>query len=265
MKHLQHLHQHKLKDHKHKRGFIMTTLVISLPLFVTCLMVFASLIFCIRNHDLSQTICLRHTLKAQTQIKRALQTLLTLNPVADRLRNIQKHLGRLYRQSLRAGNFITAGVLKTQIEIIKYKRRLLDQQQKRILNGTSKDLQKNFANFKRQMTKFHARHIQKDHYHPVPLAVKARPKGDIAPAYHPVRGFSDKQKISFSWQMPLYRFLPKWLKTAFFQNGLSAYDCSATIKKNGLGWKAVLALGARPARFYSATLAMRPTNHRRRL
>lgn len=226
--------------HLRKKGFIMALLLISLPLFISCLMVFTSLIFCIRNHDLAQSICIKYTLQTQERIKQGLKLLLRLNPLADQLRLTQKHLEKLYREALKIGDPIAIITLRTKIEIVKQKRQLLDIRQKNILNSTVMYVESGFSSFKQQIMKFDPRYIKKDHRQPIPLAVEGKPKGDIAPSYHPVSNFSVRQTLSFSWKMPLYQFLPKWLKKAFFTNSLSAYDCSATIKKSGWEWKTAL-------------------------
>ena len=230
----------KIKKSTNKKGFIMAVLLISLPLFISCLMVFTSLLFCIRNHDLAQSICIRHTLQVQEKMKKALQDLLNLNPVANQLRQTQKHLEYLYREAIKTGELITISALRTQIEIIKQKRILLDKKQKNILNSTIRVVESSFNSFKRKLMKFHAGHIQKDHYQPIPLAVVGRPRGEIAPAYYPVPDFSSHQTFSFFWKMQLYRFLPKWLEKTFFQTQLSSYSCATTIKKRGLKWKTTL-------------------------
>ena len=91
--------------------------------------------------------------------------------------------------------------------------------------------------------KFHTSDIRKNHYQPVALAPEVRPhsKKEIAPTYHPVEQFSKHQKISFSWKMPLYRFLPAWIRKVFFKSELSHYSCSTTIKKSRRKWKTSLA------------------------
>ena len=230
-----------MKKSSNKKGFIITLLLISLPLFMSCLMIFVSLFFCIRNHDLAQSICLEHTLKAQTQMKRALQNLLKLNPMADHLRRTQKHLEYLYREALKSGELTTVAVLKARIVIIKRKRKLLDKRQKNILNKTLEYIESAFSSFKEKTIKFHPSYIRKYHHGPIPLAVRGKPQGDIAPSYYPVPDFSSHQTFSISWKMPLYHFLPKWLERAFFQPKLSSYNCSATIKKRGPKWKTTLA------------------------
>ena len=218
----------------------MTLFLISLPVFISCLMIFASLLFCIRNHDLSQSICFKHTLQVQEQMKEALQKLLKLNPIADQLRYTQKYLEKLYYAALQAGEPISIITLRKKIQIIKQKRNLLNKKQKNILHNTVRYIESTFYSFKKQMVRFHPRYIQKAHHQPFPLAVVGKPKGDIAPSYYPAFRFTAKQTVSFSWKMPLYRFLPKWLESAFFQTQLSSYNCAATLKKKGPGWKTTL-------------------------
>ena len=227
----------KEQTHINQKGFIISLLLISLPLFISCLMIFTSLIFCIRNHDLTQSFCLKHTLQAQEQIKKSLKDLLNLNPLANHLRQTQKRLERLYKEALKAGEPIIIATLRAKIEIIKQKRILLDRKQHYILQGTIQHVEWAFLSFKKDIMKMRPGHIQKNHYQPFPLAVKAQPPGDIAPSYYPVMNFPFHQSLSFSWKMPLYQFLPKWLVQAFFQNDLSDYACSSTIKKHKLKWK----------------------------
>ena len=222
---------------KDEKGFITTVLLMSLPVFISCLMIFTSLLFCVRNHDLAQSICLKHTLQAQEKMKKALQNLLNLNPLANQLRQTQKHLEHLYREALKTGELITIAALRAKIEAVKQKRILLDRKQKHILNGTVQIIESAFHIFKQKMKTFNPSHITKSHYQPIPLAVVAKPKGDIAPSYYPVSRFSVHQTFSLSWKMPLHRFLPKWLAQDFFENQLSSYNCAATIKKTGRKWK----------------------------
>ena len=225
------------KEKSSEKGFILTLLLISLPVFLGCLMVFTSLLFCIRNHDLTQTICLTHTLQAQEQMKKALRNLLLLNPLANQLRQTQKHLQQLYRKALKTGEPVTITMLRTKIEIIKQKRIFLDRKQKHILNGTMRNVESAFHAFRKKMKPFNPSYINKEHHQPIPLAVVGKPKGDVAPVYYPVSDFSSHQTFSLSWKMQLYRFLPKWLTQTFFQNQLSSYDCAATIKKSEQMWK----------------------------
>ena len=228
----------KLANRKtNQKGFIIALLLVGLPLFISCLMIFTSLIFCIRNHDLAQSFCLKHTLQAQEQMKKALQGLLRLNPLADQLRKTQKHLERLYRKALKSGEPITIAILKTKIEIVRYKRILLDKKQKYVLKSTIQHVEQAFFSFKKDIMRLRPGYIQKDHHQPLPLAMEARPLGDLAPSYHPVANFPFHQSLSFSWKMPLHHFLPNWLAQIFFQNRLSSYDCSTTIKKHKLQWK----------------------------
>ena len=225
---------------KNKQGFILVLLLISLPIVISCLMLFTSLLFCIRNHDLAQSICIKQSLQIQENIKQALKKLIHLNPLADRLRHKQKHLEKLYQEALKTGEPISISILRTKIEVVKQKRQLLDNKQKNILNSTARYVDSGFLAFKQNMAPLNPSYIRKNHHQPIPLAVEAKPKGDIAPSYYPMRRFSFYQTLSLYWKMPLYRFLPKWLKKVFFQDYLSTYNCSATIKKIGRKWKTAL-------------------------
>ncbi len=206
------------------------------PLVITILMIFVSLIFCIRNYDLSQKICIQHSLTAQSKLKISLEKLLQLNPTATYLRNLYKKLRLLYTQAIKTKNPILASILKAKMKIIHKKRVFLDRKQKSILNQSVKDLEASMNSFRKKIMKFYARRIQKDHYKPIPLAVMSRPKGDIAPNYYVLPNFSFRQRLLFSWQMPLHRFLPKWIEEIFFEPNFSSYRCSATLKKRGINW-----------------------------
>ena len=205
---------------------------------MSCLMVFTSLLFCIRNHDLAQSICFKYNLQAQEKIRKSLQHLLLLNPIAKQLKQTEKHLKKLLRA---AKHPAAAAVLRAKIAFIRGQRIVLDRKQKYILNTTNRYTESAFLTFKTQMMKFRTTNIQKRHYQPMALAVRAKSKKEIAPTYHPVEQFSKHQKISFSWKMPLYRFLPNWIKKVFFKSELSNYSCSTTIKKNRQKWKTTLA------------------------
>ena len=205
---------------------------------------FISLFFCIRNHDFVQSICLKQTLQAQIQIKKALQKLLHLNPLADQLRHTQRYWEHLYYKALKSGELTTIAILRTKVEAIKRKRQILDKKQKNILKSTPHHVESAVTVFKEKTRRFHSSYIRKNHHRPIPLAVTARPKGDIAPSYYPAPYFSQHQTFSVSWKMPLYHFLPKWLERVFFRPELSSYSCSATIRKRGSKWKATFASGS---------------------
>ena len=232
---------------QNKKGFVLSLFLISLPLFMSCLMVFTSLLFCIRNHDLAQSICFKYNLQAQEKIRKSLQHLLLLNPIAKQLKQTEEHLKKLLRA---AKHPAAAAVLRAKIAFIRGQRIVLDRKQKYILNTTNRYTESAFLTFKTQKhkvkdsvepLKFRITNIQKRHYQPMALAVRAKSKKEIAPTYHPVEQFSKHQKISFSWKMPLYRFLPTWIKKVFFKSELSNYSCSTTIKKSQRKWKTTLA------------------------
>jgi len=230
----------KTKKIPDKKGFIMGLLLIGTPLFLTILMTLTALIFCIRNYELHQSSCIKHTLRAQEKMQVSLEKLLRLNPLANRLRKIQKILEKLYYKALKTGEPITISTLKTKIELIKQKRKILDKKQKLILNLTIKDLNIAFYSFKQKIAVFQPGYVKKTHHRPIPLAVKASPMGDIAPAYIPKINFASKQTISFLWKTPIHRFLPKWIEHILFQSKMSSYRCSATIHKKTGKWKTTL-------------------------
>ena len=225
---------------KAKKGFISVVTLLSLPVGLSCLMVFTSLIFGIRNHDGAQRVCLQYTLQAQEQMKSSLTSLLRLNPIAKRLRKKQRQLELKLMQAVLTVNVVQAASLKVKIKIIKGKRIALDLQQKNILAQAKLRMEINFNSFRTHLRRFHPQRITKAHPQPFPLAVKARPRGSMAPTYHPVKNFSQLQAVVFSWQMPLYLNLPNWIKKMFFRSELSSYHCSATIKKRRGKWETTL-------------------------
>ena len=225
---------------KNKKGSILTSLSLTAPVLISCMMLFISLMFFIRNHDLSQSICFKYNLQTQVKMKKQLKQLLELNPIAKSLRSLQKELERSYYKAVSASGPlapVTAATLKTAIEVVKQKRRVLDKQQKQILNQSRSHIEQQFSLFKKEIRRFNPRYIKKDHHQPIPLAVVAKPRGSLAPTYHRATSFSTRQTIYFSWEMPLYNSLPKWLIKASFTSHLSKYDCASTLKKRGSGWQ----------------------------
>ena len=218
---------------KSQSGFIITTILILLPVLISCLMIFISMVFSIRNYDMSQSICIKHVMQAQGQMKKKLNSLLKLNPQADLLRRMYQQFKKLYRKALKNGNAVMAVALAVKLAIIKQKRVLLDRKQKYILYQSRKIVQDSLRFFQEEMMKFNAKNIKRDHYRPIPLAVKAWQK-TVAPSYYLISSFSLKQTITFFWNMPLYQFLPGWLKESFFKSNFSAYECSATLKTIGV-------------------------------
>ena len=225
---------------KNQKGFIMTLFLLSVPLFIICLMVLTTLIFCIRNHDKAQSYCLHYSLQAQEHFKRSLKKLLSLNPKAKILRKKHKVLKKWYQKALSVGEPISISVLKVKLRVIKQQRKLLDIKQKQILSQSTQHIESVFKTFKQKIKTLNAKQITKKHHYPFPLAVSAYPKWDIAPVYRPKKRFSQNQALTFYWKMPLYHFLPTWLIKIFFEETLSFYYCSATIKKQKRGWNTTL-------------------------
>ena len=226
--------------YKKKKGFAFSLLLISLPVFITCLTIFTALLFCIRNHNLAQKICIEQTLQAQTQQQTYMESLFLLNPLAKQLKRSYQQVSRLLKKAIKAKEPFTISILLTQREILRQKRWALDRAQKAILKQSRKAVENTFTQFKQKMHKLKASWIRKKHNKPFALAVKARPKRDIAPVYYTPRDFSKKQALILNWKMPLYQFIPEWIQKIFFKPELSAYSCSATLKKkdkNGkLSW-----------------------------
>ena len=116
----------------------------------------------------------------------------------------------------------------------------MDRTQKQILKQSQISVQKAFFSFKQQMKKFQARQIRKTHNKPRVLAVKARPKNDIAPRYYTPYDFSRRQTLSLYWRMPLYHFMPEWIKKNIFQIRVILLQLRRHFKKKGNKWEANL-------------------------
>ena len=216
-----------------KKGFALSLLLISLPVFITCLMVFAALLFCIRNHNLAQKICIEKALQAQIQQQIHIESLLLLNPLAEQLKKAYQQVSQLLKKAIKAKEPVTISILLTQREILRQKRLVLDRAQKKILKQSRKSVEKAFDQFKHKMLTLQAGWIRKKHNKPFALAVKARPKRGIAPVYYAPMDFSKNQALILHWKMPLYQFIPEWIQKIFFKPEVSAYSCSATLKKKG--------------------------------
>ena len=219
---------------KKQKGFAVSLLLISLPVFITCLMGFTALLFSIRNHDLAQKICIKAVLNAQTQMQIQLEQLLKLNPTAKQLKLSYQHISHLLRIAIKTGEPYTISALKAKKAILKQKRLILDRVQKQILKQSQISVQKIFFSFKQQMKKFNISQAAKTHNTPKALAVKARYKRGIAPVYYTPSDFSKKQTLSLYWKMPLYHFIPRWIQQVFFTPKLSSYNCASTLKKKDI-------------------------------
>ena len=222
---------------KRQKGFVTSLLLISLPVFITCLMGFTALLFCIRNHDWAQKICIQEVLRAQSQMQIHLKQLTKLNPIAKQLKLSYQHVSRLLKIAIRTGEPFTISSLTTKKAILTQKRLALDRVQKQILKQSQISVQKTFLSFKQKMKKFQSSYITKTHNTPRALAVKAKPKRDIAPVYYTPADFSHRQTLSLHWRMPLYYFIPEWIQKIFFKPELSFYSCAATLKKKDISGK----------------------------
>ena len=214
--------------------------VLLTPLLITCLAVFAALIFCVRNYDLSQSICIRYTLQAQHKMQKHLEHLLKLNSKADTLRKSYKKTYKIYKIAKLSKNALVLASIKARLIWLHTQRIHLSIKQKTILAKGKLDLQKAWLTFKKELKKLHPQWIKKYTPHPSPLAVKSKPKGDIAPSYYIPSNFIKKQKLSFSWGMPIYQFLPSVLRKLFFNQHISLFTCSATLYPKGNKWIAGL-------------------------
>lgn len=213
-------------------GFVLTALLVMLPVFLTALMGFCSLIFCLKNYNLAQSWCISSALQSQRQMKQKLTELLSLNPRADSLRNQYRYHLRWLKKSLKAGDLVTAGLVASRIKTIQLQRMKLHHRQQKIFHQSLKKMKESVRRFHKKMLYFSSVRKPAQYLRPYPLAVKAT-GSVLAPSYKIPFSFSAKQKLSLFWDMPLYRFLPGWLRRWLFKPDLfSSYRCSATLKGN---------------------------------
>ena len=215
-----------------RRGFAVTGLLLASLVLILCLTGFTALSFSIRNYNLAQTLCIEKTLALQNKMKHQLTMLLKLNTPAKTLRRMYNIISKLHREALKIGEPISISALYMKKKLLYHKRKILDRKQKNILRTSRRTADTAFNSFKKQLrTQLKAQSFKKTSHSPFPLAVKALSQKGPAPVYKIKAQFSKKQKLSFSWKMPLHHKIPEWIRNIFFTPQLSFYTCTATLKK----------------------------------
>ena len=213
-------------------GFVLTALLVMLPVFLTGLMGLCTLLFCLKNYNLSQSFCISQALQSQRDNKQKLTELLSLNPRANSLRTRYRRHLRWLKKHLKTGNLVSAGVIAARIKAIQWQRVKLHHRQQKIFHQSLKKIKQNVEQFHKKMLYFASQRIKARYLKPYPLAVRAT-GSRLAPTWQLAPGFSQKQTVALFWDMPLYRFLPDWLKRWLFKPDVfSSHRCSATLKKN---------------------------------
>ncbi|WP_374029224.1 hypothetical protein [Bdellovibrio bacteriovorus] len=233
---------------KNDKGFALAIIISLLPLFLGgFLLAFATAGFI--AHDLSlKHICREEGLRTQKKVVPLLKKLLSLNPLARRLKErevrAQKNLAKAQATGL--PNVIAAAA--AELALAKLRRLELDIKQKQLIQESNRLLRTNHLLTQRKLSSsarglssafLEIQNVRIDGTAPR-LAVRPE-QMEIAPAYHPQPEFAQAQALAHEWHYQT-KVLPPF---SHFLSGVFQFrkSCSVTLTEENFQWVAKIIKG----------------------
>ena len=216
--------------------------IVLLPLILTVMFVGLTALYIYNYHDKTQTACQHHLLRSQEILAEALTDLLNLNPEAQSLR--AQEIGT--RAELAAAipfPPVYAAVQARYLVILSNQANLHYQQNRIIAQGQLRALVET-SKLRQEFRGYSAIFSRNKNLGPTlaapKLSIRAIPPSTLAPSYITAPFFSQAQKLTARWTIPMSNLLPKALAKIFKPSKRFKLQCSATIEKRGLKWQSLL-------------------------
>ncbi len=193
-----------------KRGSANLLLLVLLPLILSIAAVALAGALSIHFTEKTNFICRQGVLNAENQMLSSLKKLMSLNPMAKTLRQMN-HASKLtliipiYGQ-LGAMSIQEARVLfhSLQLKII----HTANFQMMSSLNLTKSQIKSSFQFFSSPTT---TEWIHSEILNSPSLAVEARPRDSLTPDYVPKKNFTELMLSQIKWKVQISKLLPQWL------------------------------------------------------
>ncbi|MDZ4661076.1 MAG: hypothetical protein SGJ18_05595 [Pseudomonadota bacterium] len=217
--------------------------VVFLPLILTVMLVGATAVYLFSYHVKTKNACQQHLLRSQEILAEALTNLLNLNALASSLRLQEIETRAELAAAAPFPPVYTA--VKARYLIVRLNQANLHLKQKQIIaEGQLKailETAKLKQEFRYYSTVYSAAKNIALILNSPRLAVRATPPNGLAPNYSIVPFFSQTQKLTARWSIPIRNLLLTGLMPPFRRTDIFKLQCSATIEKRGQKWQSFLA------------------------
>lgn len=238
-----------------EKGSVTVTLIALLPFLTAVMSVTLAIYLLLSNDARLRHACRTELLRAQSDVAKNINALFELNPQATRL--------RLRLKAAQAKAAATIGtpahaaalaelqfVIRLQLALALEQKRWLTQARLTTRLAPSRTSARLHQEAKTSWllagdtkTLSNWRLVNK----PAVLTLDSSPKFSLTPDYQAPPGFSEMQKIRLRWSMKTKSLLPAWMRLFIgFSDLETSGSCSATLKKEGLRWRATLTHEGRP-------------------
>ena len=225
-----------------RRGFILITLLPLITALTAGLSGLSLMSLGIKNLTQSQSICIRQNLHGQREQGVLLTRLLNLNRTVIRLSRTKQTLQKALMTAVGLGQIQMIPFLKKQISLLQKRQEFISLQQTRLLMKSELTKKTVFKKLKHTLRSSEIKNIQEESFFKTALAVSKKSLEPRANIYQPVPDFSQKQTVTYLWEIYPFFQLNKdfmdffqWKKTPYIKK-----RCSATLKKQGGRWMARL-------------------------
>lgn len=222
------------KNSQSSRGFITVILFIVFPLFFTIFALSYALLSSVKQHTKSYFFCYKAGAKIQSQLKKNLKKLISLNKKVKNLRSKRKIAEKAFKMAQSTGEPISISTAYANLKLIKIQQKALYYKQKSLFIKSRADLRIGFQKFKSDTDDF-LTNIKKQKEKP--LAVKNNSPGEEYPDYALLKPFSKRQTLKLSWKMDHLKFFPVFLKEYLNMEGWSNHSCAVSLMGPGRDFK----------------------------
>jgi hypothetical protein len=234
-----------------KRGSVVVSLLILMPLLVAILAVSVAVHLTIRTDAKSRHVCRTELLRSQEKTARALTELLALNPRAKTLRHEREVADRAWQMAptppLKAAALIRLTfVIAKQVALAAQQKMLIAKGKSESHLGPQRVSRSVSAALAEDQALYRARAIElgsRASAQSASFDLVATPSASLTPDYQPSRMFEERQTMRIRWQLAIGPLLPEWishlLSLEFGRLKLKA-ECAATLRKEKSKWSPVL-------------------------
>lgn len=217
-----------------QRGFLVASLLILMPFFMSAFAVIASAFLLLRGDWASRHACRVELLNAQAQAAEDLEKLLALNDQAEtwRLKRADAESAlRLAERGAKVGASAYLGVVKAQQLAFAAQQKALILHA-RFISRTAPTGAITKISTAAQTASATRTLLPASQTRAGTFPLVAKPPGSPTPEYRPAPGFSKDQTMRVRWSYPVAVFLPEWIARHLKLNQLTAAaECAATIER----------------------------------
>lgn len=206
----------------------MIGFVIVMPVLISIIFLFLSLIYGLFHHAQAYSLCYKTGARIQLQLKEKLLQLIRMNPKAQKLRHQRKKAEKQLQKSLLSGNPAAISAALKYLTMVKGLQKAFSFQQKKIFLESRMVIQKEWRKFKVKSQRW--MRFERKNMKTQPLAVLKRPQKSSSPDYALMPFFSENQKLAVSWKMNVFDKLPDFVQQKLSLNRYSEHSCTVSLR-----------------------------------